>query len=449
MSFRGMIILAEQLAVTETVDYEVVKLSPDDYTVQGYTQESRPHRLNITNNHLSCDCFMFNNFQLFCRHVLVMFHENPDYRLLDYIGIVNNRWLKTYDTNTPSLTTRSQSSPHKLDKTRTNSVYCTMNETIMAIRNAFAKFDANSASRIGSHIIQCLRLISDTSQLSESDEPLSQREQNNPDLGRLELVNYGTISIMKPPGRKRKSKKDRFHQFNSKKPKLLKSPKKAKKQPRKPSKKQSKKPEPSLSSASESTLTSASRSTVISQSGSSSSSVSLNSGSSTSSKSDDLNVTTFDPKGKLTIEQLRAGEWLTDTEIECFLKHLRKSFHKLGLEDPLILSREPQRVAVLNRFVRVVISKAYHLVVVASCNTQFEKGDIVLLDSSIRSKIDSDLGTVVAYTINPIIKTKGRIVFKLLKTQKQSSCVCGYFALANATALCYGFDPETLVFDQK
>ncbi len=76
----------------------------------------------------------------------------------------------------------------------------------------------------------------------------------------------------------------------------------------------------------------------------------------------------FDPKGKLTIEQLRAGEWLTDTEIECFLKHLRKSFPKLGLEDPLILSKEPQRVDVLDRFVRVVISNANHWVVVPTCN---------------------------------------------------------------------------------
>jgi hypothetical protein len=74
---------------------------------------------------------------------------------------------------------------------------------------------------------------------------------------------------------------------------------------------------------------------------------------------------------------------------------------------------------------------------------------VVLLESSIRSKIDTDLGTVVANTIDPIVKTKGRIVFKVIKTQKQSSCVCGYFALANAATLCYGLDPETLVFDQK
>jgi hypothetical protein len=62
--------------------------------------------------------------------------------------------------------TRSQSS--KLNKTHINSVYCTMNETILAIRNPFAKFDAKLASRIENHVIQGLRLISDTIQLPES-----------------------------------------------------------------------------------------------------------------------------------------------------------------------------------------------------------------------------------------------------------------------------------------
>ena len=72
-----------------------------------------------------------------------------------------------------------------------------------------------------------------------------------------------------------------------------------------------------------------------------------------------------------------------------------------------------------------------------------------LLDSSSRVKIDQELGTAIAQVLPPDALKKGYIVFKLLKTQKQASCVCGYFALAFATALCFGLDPETLFFDQE
>ena len=54
----------------------------------------------------------------------------------------------------------------------------------------------------------------------------------------------------------------------------------------------------------------------------------------------------------------------------------------------------------------------------------------------------------IAQVLPPNALKKGHIVFKLLKTQKQASCVCGYFALAFATALCFGLDPETLNYDQ-
>jgi hypothetical protein len=60
-----------------------------------------------------------------------------------------------------------------------------------------------------------------------------------------------------------------------------------------------------------------------------------------------------------------------------------------------------------------------------------------------------ELGTAIAQVLPPDALKKGPIVFKLLKTQKQASCVCGYFALAFATALCFGLDPETLFFDQE
>ena len=47
-------------------------------------------------------------------------------------------------------------------------------------------------------------------------------------------------------------------------------------------------------------------------------------------------------KGKLTVNQLLAGAWLTDTEINLFLELLRKKFKNSvnGLEDPLMITHE-------------------------------------------------------------------------------------------------------------
>jgi hypothetical protein len=74
---------------------------------------------------------------------------------------------------------------------------------------------------------------------------------------------------------------------------------------------------------------------------------------------------------------------------------------------------------------------------------------VCLLDSSSRVKIDQELGTAIAQVLPPDALKKGYIVFKLLKTQKQASCVCGYFALAFASVLCFGLNPDTLFFDQE
>jgi hypothetical protein len=86
---------------------------------------------------------------------------------------------------------------------------------------------------------------------------------------------------------------------------------------------------------------------------------------------------TLSSKGKLTVKQLLDGEWLTDTEIECFLSILRNEFpHIDGLEDPLILKNRTDNVAIASSFIRVVNSGSNHWVCVASCANELDKGNL-------------------------------------------------------------------------
>jgi hypothetical protein len=160
-------------------------------------------------------------------------------------------------------------------------------------------------------------------------------------------------------------------------------------------------------------------------------------------------------KGKLTVNQLLAGAWLTDTEINLFLELLRKKFKNSvnGLEDPLMITHENYMKKYFNTikktddFVRVMISNNNHWVCVAG-GLQMENEDVCLYDSSPRYSIDSILGKNIANVVSDRVKSRGVIHVRLQNTQKKQECFCGYFALANATALCYGIDPEMILFDE-
>ena len=159
----------------------------------------------------------------------------------------------------------------------------------------------------------------------------------------------------------------------------------------------------------------------------------------------------FDPRGKLTVQELLNGAWLTDTEINLFLNLLRKEFKNVnGLEDPLFISNDFGRIKKTEYFIRVVISNNNHWVCIAGgiYGDDDEEEDIFLFDSSPRNVIDKVLGENIGNCLTNRRKSKGKILIRLQNTQKQQDCFCGYFALANATALCFGIDPETLLFDE-
>ena len=94
-----------------------------------------------------------------------------------------------------------------------------------------------------------------------------------------------------------------------------------------------------------------------------------------------------------------------------------------------------------------MISNNNHWVCVAG-GLQMENEDVCLYDSSPRYSIDSILGKNIANVVSDRVKSRGVIRVRLQNTLKQQECFCGYFALANATASCYGIDPEMILFDE-
>ena len=97
-----------------------------------------------------------------------------------------------------------------------------------------------------------------------------------------------------------------------------------------------------------------------------------------------------------------------------------------------------------NDFIRIALSNNNHWVCIAG-GLCIEAEDICLFDSLFRDQIDIEL----VEATRKMFPDKKPIVFKIQDTQKQKKTLCGHFALAFCTALCFGLDPEEIYFDEK
>ena len=95
-------------------------------------------------------------------------------------------------------------------------------------------------------------------------------------------------------------------------------------------------------------------------------------------------------KGFLSEHDLLNGEWLTDLEINRFLRMLQRQFPNTnGLEDTVILTNSPHSIMKVNEFVRIVLCNNYnHWVCIARLN----EPEILLYDSLPRKRIDEPFG---------------------------------------------------------
>ena len=142
----------------------------------------------------------------------------------------------------------------------------------------------------------------------------------------------------------------------------------------------------------------------------------------------------------LTDDQLKQSEWLTDIEINAYLKLLRTQFPDIkGLDDPVV-SKNLNIDDGKEDYVQVVLSRNNHWICLKA---KFDR-EIFLYDSLDRTEVDDPLKVAIEkmYTPNGFIF----IVFK--RVQKQQKQLCGYFALAFATALCFQKNPEYMIFKE-
>ena len=74
--------------------------------------------------------------------------------------------------------------------------------------------------------------------------------------------------------------------------------------------------------------------------------------------------------------------------------------------------------------------------------------DVCLFDSMIRWEVDRQLGQQLKELYpKDSRKNRNKIVVRIQRTQKQKSDLCGFFACAFATALCFQQDPERIEFN--
>jgi hypothetical protein len=150
--------------------------------------------------------------------------------------------------------------------------------------------------------------------------------------------------------------------------------------------------------------------------------------------------------------ELLENSWLTDIDINNYLNKLKEKFGKhFGLEDPLIIANFIENIPKKRAFIRVVhCGENNHWVCISSSKgTKSITCLATLYDSYHRMDITGELARVLAETIDKKDTNQSSIV-RWADTQLQTGkWQCGYFSLANATALCYKQDPETMVFDEN
>ena len=141
------------------------------------------------------------------------------------------------------------------------------------------------------------------------------------------------------------------------------------------------------------------------------------------------------------------SSWLSDNEINEFLKLLRTAFPSIhGLEDPIILTHSPETVPKSIENVRIMMSyNNSHWV----CVRGIGRNRVDLYDSLSRNELDSGLKV----NIRNLLPTNNYAFLyfevNVRHVQQQRKDRCGYFACAFAAALCEGLNPENLLFDEE
>ena len=143
--------------------------------------------------------------------------------------------------------------------------------------------------------------------------------------------------------------------------------------------------------------------------------------------------------------ELLENAWLTDIEINNFLNKLIEKFGKhFGLENPLIIANFIENISKRRAYVRVVhCGEHNHWVCISSSKSI--NCLATLYDSYPRNDINGELARIFTGTIENKDPNQS-IIVRWAETQLQTGkWQCGYFSLANATALCYKLEKNGFI----
>ena len=151
--------------------------------------------------------------------------------------------------------------------------------------------------------------------------------------------------------------------------------------------------------------------------------------------------------GQSSKEQLLQGIWLNDTDIFSFMIKLKRMFPNIqGMEDPVVIKHQPHMIDKMKDFYRILHSRSNHWILITGNS---DSNELNIYDSLYRRKIEDELGDTISKIVTSNVVQNDHITFRVQRVQKQNLDFCGYFALSNLTALCFGLDPELLLFDEN
>ena len=143
-------------------------------------------------------------------------------------------------------------------------------------------------------------------------------------------------------------------------------------------------------------------------------------------------------------DKLNNHEWLSNNDLFNFMKIVKVRFPLVkGLEDPISCLNSPQALVKSLNFLRIIMSRSNHWVLISG-----QKDLIEIFDSKERNVIDEGLGEAIGKFVSPSIIKNRIIKFVSKKVQKQTRDYCGYYTLANLTAICFEIDPECIEYDE-
>ena len=142
------------------------------------------------------------------------------------------------------------------------------------------------------------------------------------------------------------------------------------------------------------------------------------------------------------------GGWLYDDDIYAFMRLLKGQFPLVnGLEASNFFTyKSPYVQTPTDDFIRILYCDNKHWITVSG-GLGLNNENVCIYDSMPRDSINDYLKKQLEKLIPHKRDETPIINFRIQKTQKQPMTWCGYFACAFATALCYGFDIESLNFD--